>query len=363
MSPAALDSTTPLRVGIAGLGTVGGGVVTLLHQNLALMAKRSGRPVIVTAVSVRNPARTENLPLEGVAQHASPLSLVERDDVDVVVELLGGADGLALDLVEAALLAGKPVVTANKALLATHGYDLAIKAEAAGLPLLWEAAVMAGVPVVKGIRHGAVGDRALALSGIMNGTCAYILSTMERTGRSFADVLNEAGSKGYLEADPSLDIDGWDAAHKLCLLSSLAFGIKPDMSAIKVSGISQATPSRIEAVRLEGKALRLVAKARFVPESDKVEQSVGLEEIDRNSLLGSLQGTQNALELHLEHAGTLNWIGAGAGGAATALGVLSDLSLLARGFKALRSDTPWSYPVFGIPALELDDGRGVAHAG
>lgn len=229
--------TQPLRIALAGLGTVGAGVVKLLDTNAALIARRAGRPIEIVAVSARDRTRGRGVDLSRFEWADDTASLASRDDVDVVVELVGGSDGPALTLARTALGKGKALVTANKAMIAHHGLELAKMAEATGAPLKYEAAVAGGVPVIKGLREGAAANRIGHVYGVLNGTCNYILTTMEAEGRDFTEVLSEAQSLGYAEADPSFDIDGVDAAHKLSILASLAFGAAIDFGAVAITGI------------------------------------------------------------------------------------------------------------------------------
>ncbi|MDE8349797.1 MAG: homoserine dehydrogenase, partial [Acidocella sp.] len=201
-----------LQIGIAGLGTVGAGVVKLLHDNADLIAARAGRKITVTAVSARDKTRDRGVSLQGLGWHSDAVSLANDPHVDVVVELIGGSEGPARELAEAALAAGKPLVTANKALLAVHGTMLARAAEAAGVALGFEAAVAGGIPVIKALREGMAGNRISRVAGILNGTCNYILTVMREEKRDFHDVLADAQKLGYAETDPSFDIDGIDAA-------------------------------------------------------------------------------------------------------------------------------------------------------
>ncbi len=228
-----------LSIGIAGLGTVGGGTLKLLSDNAALIAARAGRPIAVTAVSARDRARDRGLSVAGLRWFDDPVALAADPGIDVLVEAIGGSEGPARAAVEAALALGKPVVTANKAMLAVHGAAIAALAEAKGAPLLFEAAVAGGIPAIKALREGLAANRISRVAGILNGTCNYILSTMRAEGREFAEVLAEAQKLGYAEADPSFDIDGIDAAHKLAILAALAFGRPVDFAAVHVEGIRE----------------------------------------------------------------------------------------------------------------------------
>jgi homoserine dehydrogenase len=271
----------PLRVGLAGLGTVGGGLLRLLAANATLIARRAGRPIQVTAISARDRARDRGVPTAQLRWHDDPVALAADPGVDVVVELIGGSDSPARDLVLAALAAGKPVVTANKALLALHGSELAERAAAACVPLAYEAAVAGGIPVIKALREGLAGNRIESISGILNGTCNYILTTMrERAGRergaSFAEVLAEAQLLGYAEADPSADIDGQDSAHKLAILAALAFGQTVDFAAVHVEGIRAIDALDIAYASELGYRIKLLGIARRTGpgQHDRIEARV-----------------------------------------------------------------------------------------
>ena len=222
----------PLRIALAGLGTVGGGVIRLLETNASLIERRAGRPIAIAALSARERHKDRGVDISRYAWDDDTTALAAREDVDVVVELIGGSDGPALTLARNALAHGKSLVTANKAMIAHHGLELAEAAERAGVALKFEAAVAGGIPVVTGLREGAAANALERVYGILNGTCNFILSTMEDTGRDFADVLAEAQAKGFAEADPSFDIDGIDAAHKLAILASIAFGSRIDFAPV-----------------------------------------------------------------------------------------------------------------------------------
>src|SRR6478735_7942846 len=255
----------PLRIALAGLGTVGGGVIRLLETNGALIARRTGRPIEIAAVCARDRSKDRGVDLSRYAWEDDMTLLAGRADIDVVVELVGGADGPALALARRTLAAGKGLVTANKAMIAHHGMELAEAAEAAnaglGAPLRFEAAVAGGIPVIKGLREGAAANAIGRIYGILNGTCNYILSTMERTGRDFGDVLKEAQDLGYAEADPSFDIDGVDAAHKLALLTSVAFGTPADIKALHVEGIRHVSSIDIKYAEEFGYRIKLLGVA------------------------------------------------------------------------------------------------------
>src|SRR5262245_33197553 len=227
----------PVRIAIAGLGTVGVGTVKLLREHADVLALRGGRALQVVAASARDLKKDRGIDLGSIRIESDPLALAKAADVDVVVEVIGGSDGIARQLIETAIANGKHVVTANKALLAVHGSAIARQAEAKGVILGFEAAVAGGIPIIKALREGLVGNRVKRLFGILNGTCNYILTTMRESGRDFADVLADAQKLGYAEADPSFDIDGIDAAHKLSLLTAVAFGVPVNFDGVHVEGI------------------------------------------------------------------------------------------------------------------------------
>ncbi|MEL6962148.1 MAG: homoserine dehydrogenase, partial [Pseudomonadota bacterium] len=254
--------TKALRIGIAGLGTVGAGVIQILRQNGELLSARAGKEVVITAVSARDRNRDRGVSLDDLRWYDDPTALVADPDVDAVVELIGGSDGIALELTRAALVAGKPVITANKALLAHHGAELASLAEANGVTIGYEAAVAGGIPIVKALREGLAGNRIISVYGILNGTCNYILTTMRETGRDFQDVLAEAQELGYAEADPTFDIDGIDSAHKLALLAALAFGCPPDFDAVNIEGIRHVSALDIAFATEMGLRIKLLGVAR-----------------------------------------------------------------------------------------------------
>ncbi len=251
--------TAPLKIGVAGLGTVGGGVLKLLDTHADLLAGRSGRRMIVTAVSARTRGRDRGVDLSAARWYEDAAALAADPEVDVVVELIGGSEGIARELCEAALSRGKHVVTANKALLALHGTGLARLAEENGVALAFEAAVAGGIPVIKGLREGLAANGIKEVHGILNGTCNYILTEMRETGREFGDVLGDAQKLGYAEADPSFDIDGVDAAHKLAILTSVAFGCAVDFESVHIEGIRHISALDIDYARELGYRIKLLA--------------------------------------------------------------------------------------------------------
>lgn len=332
-----------LKIGIAGLGNVGAGVFHLLRQNADIIAMRAGCELRVSAVSARDRKRDRGLDLAGVTWHDDPVSLASDQNVDVVVELMGGASGAAFDLVSRALALGKPVVTANKALLATRGAEVLALAAASNGSISFEAAVAGGIPVIKGLKEGLAANKIRAVYGILNGTCNYILSEMTHTGRAFADVLKEAQDKGYAEADPSFDIDGVDASHKLAILSGLAFGCVPDVAAIQTKGIRHVTSFDIQSAAELGYRIKLLGIARDT--GDGVEQSVEPCLVPERHPVAAVEGALNAVYVDGDFVGKVLFMGAGAGGNPTASAVVADIIDVARG-RAL--------PLMGIPAGQVN---------
>jgi len=299
-----------LRVGIAGLGTVGGGVLKLLQTQAELLEQRCGRRIAVTAVSARDRAKNRGVDLKSVRWHADPASLAADPQVDAVVELIGGADGPAKALCEAAIARGKHVVTANKALLAAHGVALARAAEAKGVVLAFEAAVAGGIPIVKALREGLAGNTVLRVYGILNGTCNYILTTMREKKREFADVLAEAQKLGYAELDPATDVDGIDAAHKLALLAALAYGAEVDLVGVHVEGIRHVSAQDIEFADELGYRIKLVGQARMTAHG--LEQRVTPAMVPLDSPIAHTEGVFNAVVVEGDFVGTTLFQGRGA---------------------------------------------------
>jgi homoserine dehydrogenase len=254
----------PLRLGIAGLGTVGVGVVKIIRIQATMLAARTGRDIQIAAVSARDAGKDRGVNLTGYAWESDPVALATRDDVDIFVELMGGADGPAKDATEAALAAGKDVVTANKAMLALHGQALAEQAEAAGQVINYEAAVAGGIPIIKALREGLAGNEITRVMGVMNGTCNYILTRMESAGLPYDTVFQEAADLGYLESDPTLDVGGIDASHKLAILSAIAFGTRPDFAGIELEGIERVTIEDIHQAADMGFRIKLLGVALAV---------------------------------------------------------------------------------------------------
>jgi len=333
--------TTPLRIAIAGLGTVGGAVVKALHRRGDELSRRAGRSLEIVAVSARERGKARSGDISGFAWQPDAIALA-KTKADVVVELIGGEDGVARATVEAALQAGKHVVTANKALLARHGARLALSAEDKSLALKFEAAIAGGIPIVKALRESLIAHGVVAVRGILNGTCNFILTNMEATGRPFAEVLRDAQSLGYAEADPSLDVGGGDTAHKLALLSSLAFGTKPDLDHMTVEGIERITPDDIRFAREFGFRIKLLGIARRVGEG--IDQRVQPAMVRASTPLADVDGAFNAVLADAGEAGPYFFEGRGAGAAPTASAVVADIVDIARGAVG---------PAFGVPARDL----------
>ena len=331
-----------LRVGVAGLGTVGASVVRQMARERALLALRCGRPIEVVAVTARSRDKKRELDLRKIRWAESPQALAVDPDVDVFVELMGGEGDPAKSAVEAALAAGKSVVTANKALLARHGVKLAALAEKHHVALNFEAAVGGAIPIVKTLREGLAGNSLSRVYGILNGTCNYILTRMEREKMSFADCLKEAQRLGYAETDPSFDIEGHDTAQKLAIVASLAFGIKVSQSAIYAEGISSLTPEDLEAADELGYRVKLLGVAMRTETG--IEQRVHPTMVPKESAIAQVMGVTNALSIDADGIAPITLVGPGAGGAATASAVVADIADIARGVCA---------PPFGRPTQEL----------
>jgi homoserine dehydrogenase len=332
-----------LRVGIAGLGTVGTSVVRLLERQHAALASRTGREIRVTCVAARDRTRDRGIETSGLRWFDDPVALATSSDIDLFVELIGGDEGPARAAVEAALAAGKPVVTANKALLAKHGMALAAMAERTHAALAFEASVAGGIPIVKTLREGLAGNQIVRVYGILNGTCNYILTRMELEKLSFDECLTEAQALGYAEADPTFDIGGFDSAHKLAILSSLAFGTAIDAEAIHVEGIDSITLADLEAAEELGYRIKRLGVAQ---RTDKgIEQRVHPTMVPRSSSIAQVMGVTNAVTIDADAVKELTLLGPGAGGDATASAVVADIADIAKGVR--------SAP-FGLPVGSLD---------
>jgi homoserine dehydrogenase len=331
-----------MRVGIAGLGTVGTGVFRLLRQNAELIARRCGRPIEVAAVSARDRARERGIDVSPCRWFDDPVALAGDPGVDVVVELIGGAEGAARQVCEAALSARHHVVTANKALLARHGTALARAAEAADVTLACEAAVAGGIPIIKALREGLAGNRVRRVYGILNGTCNFILTTMRESGRSFDDVLAEAQRLGYAEADPSFDIDGVDAAHKLAILTGMTFGCAIDLDGVHVEGIRRVSALDIAFAEELGYRIKLIGSARQTAHG--IEQRVHPCMVPLAAPIAHVEGVFNAVVAQGDFVGDSVYTGRGAGAGPTASAVAADLIDIACGRRTA---------TFGVPAGAL----------
>lgn len=332
----------PLRVGVAGLGTVGAAVLRLLERQRPTLELRCGRAIVVTAVSARDRGRARGLDLAGIAWHDDPVALAQSPDIDIFVELIGGADGPALAATQAAIAAGKSVVTANKAMLAHHGSELAASAEAQKRALRIEASVAGGIPIVKTLREGLVGNTVERVYGILNGTCNYILSRMEAEKISFDACLKDAQALGYAEADPTFDIGGFDTAHKLAILTSLAFGTKVDAEAVAVEGIESITLADLQAADDLGYRVKLLGVAKRT--ASGIEQRVHPTMVPKSSAIAQIMGVTNAVVANADAVRETMLSGPGAGGEATASAVVADIADIAKGDLS---------PCFGLPANAL----------
>jgi homoserine dehydrogenase len=344
--------SAPLRLGLAGLGTVGGGVVRMLQAHGDLIAARAGRPVEIAAVSARSRHRDRGVELTEYGWEDDPVALARRGDVDLVIEAMGGEDGPAKATVLAALTGGKHVVTANKAMLARHGQALAEAAEAAGVALRFEAAVAGGVPVVKALTEGLAGNAVTRVTGVLNGTCNYILTRMQAEDAPYDRVLADAQRLGYAEADPSFDVGGMDAAQKLALLAAIAFGTRLDPDGMTVEGIERVRLADIEHAAELGYRIKLLGVARM--------GEAGLESrmqpclVPAESDLGRLEGVTNMVVLEGDFVGRIVLSGPGAGEGPTASAILGDVIDIARGLVI---------PAFGRPAAGLAQARRAGDAG
>lgn len=335
----------PLRLGIAGLGTVGVGVVKIVQGHAEVLAQRCGRAIEITAVSARDASKDRGVDVSAYDWVDDPVDLAGRDDVDVVVELIGGSEGPVKELVEAALANGKSVVTANKALLAHHGFALAKLAEDNDAGLAYEAAVAGGIPIIKALREGFAGNAIDAVYGILNGTCNYMLTAMRETGRDFDVILKEAQEAGYAEADPSFDIDGIDAGHKLALLSAIAFGTRPDFSSLQIEGIRKITAEDIAYADELGYRIKLLGIAKRLDDG-QVMQVLEPCLVPLSCPIASVEDVYNAVYVNSDSADTALLTGRGAGQGPTASAVMADVVDLARGTKV---------PTFGVPADALTE--------
>ncbi|MDC0736697.1 homoserine dehydrogenase [Cognatishimia sp. SS12] len=336
--------TTPLRLGIAGLGTVGIGVVKIVRQKAKLLEARTGRPVVITAVSARSRDKDRGVVLSDYAWEDDPVALAQRDDVDVFVELMGGHDGTTKAAIEAAIAAGKDVVTANKALLAHHGQALAEAAEAKGCVIRYEAAVAGGIPVIKALTEGLAGNEITRVMGVMNGTCNYILTRMQDAKLPYDEVFAEADALGYLEADPNLDVGGIDAGHKLAILASIAFGTQVAFDRVQLEGIQRISIDDIRQAKDMGYRIKLLGVAQMTGRG--LEQRMTPCLVPADSPLGQLKGGTNMVVIEGDAVEQVVLRGPGAGEGPTASAVVGDICDVARGLRL---------PTFGVPAKDLKE--------
>lgn len=340
------QSSDVLGVAIAGLGTVGVGVIRILENQADTMMMRAGMSLKVRAVSARDRSRDRGVDLSGYDWVDDTASLAARGDVDVVIELVGGSDGTALALARNTLKAGKAFITANKALIAVHGRELAALAEENGSFLAFEAAVAGGIPILKAIREGLSANKISNLRGILNGTCNYILTRMENEGLDFAEVLADAQKLGYAEADPTFDVDGIDTAHKTAILAALAFGVAPDFDAIECDGIRSIASVDIDYAGTLGYTIKLLGSVRQTEKG--IEQHVHPAMVPLKSALAAVGGATNAVQVYGDAVGETVYIGAGAGELPTASAVVADLIDY-----ACTKESGTFRPPFGVPASRL----------
>ncbi len=334
--------TAALRLAFAGLGTVGTGTLQLLRQHQDLIAARCGRPILIAAVSARDQAKDRGIDLSGLRWVEDADAMAADPEIDVVLELIGGAEGIARRVAETAIANGKHLVTANKALLAHHGTALARGAEAAGVTLAYEGAVAGGIPIIKLLREGLAANDITRIYGILNGTCNYILSAMRETGEDFTEVLAEAQALGYAEADPSFDVDGIDSAHKLAILTALAFGCELRFDEVHVEGIREISPLDIVYADELGYRIKLLGLARLV--GDGVEQRVHPSLVRKEAPIANIEGVLNAVVAEGDYVGSVLAEGRGAGTKPTASAVVADVIDIARGIRL---------PTFAVPATDL----------
>jgi homoserine dehydrogenase len=336
----------PLKVGLAGLGTVGGALLHLLDRERATLRERCGRSIEVVAVTARSRSKSRTVDVQALRWAADPVELAADPEIDVFVELIGGADDPAKSAIATALGAGKSVVTANKALLAHHGVALAALAEERHVALNFEAAVGGAIPIVKTLRGGLAGSSCVRVYGILNGTCNYILTRMEREKLSFSECLEDAQRLGYAEADPTFDIEGHDTAQKLAILASLAFGTKVNPDAVYVEGISSIEPEDLEAADELGYRVKLLGVA--VRTDKGIEQRVHPTMVRKDSAIAQVMDVTNAVSVDAGGIAPITLVGPGAGGAATASAVMSDLGDIARGVRA----APFGWPTSDLASIE-----------
>ena len=316
-----------INIGIAGLGTVGSEVAKQLQSNSEFLNRKAGKQLNLVAISANNKNKNRNFDLSNLKWFTNAASMSETNEIDLVVELIGGSDGIALDLCKNSLIKGKSVVTANKAMMSKHGYELAKISEKNKCSIAFEASVAGCIPIIKSLRDALSGTRVNSISGILNGTCNFILTEMREKGISFAEVLKDAQEKGYAEADPTFDVDGIDAAQKLTILSAIAFGIAPDNKNLSISGIRDVDVTDILFAEELGYRIKLLAYSKL---DNGLVQEVSPCMISLDKQISNVEGVLNAVELETELAGSVLLTGYGAGAEATATAVLSDIISIAQ---------------------------------
>ena len=332
----------PLNIAVAGLGTVGTGILKILEKNADILKKRLGRPLQVKAVCARDKTKTRDVNLHGIDWVENTLALTERNDIDIIVEVIGGSDNPSRLLIERALTSGKHVVTANKALLAEHGHSLALIAEENNMALRFEAAVAGGIPIIKALTEGLSSNCVNRIAGVMNGTCNFILTRMETTGESYEKIFKEAQDLGFVEANPKLDVGGIDAAQKLAILSSISFQNQIDFNSIEIEGIESISLFDIENAKAMGYRIKLIGMSQLT--DDGLYQEVQPCLVPQSSALSQLEGGSNMVIIDSDFIGRTSFSGPGAGGGPTASAIVSDIVDIGNGKIA---------PVFGIKAKYL----------
>lgn len=343
------QQSTQINIGIAGLGTVGGNVVRILTENIASLKQKTGRPIVIKAVSARDKSKDRGLNLQNIIWYDNPLDLAKDQNINIVVELIGGADGVARQLAEASLAAGKHYVTANKALIATHGYKLAEIAENNNVALAFEPAVAGGIPIIKILKEALVASTPSRITGIMNGTCNYILTKMQKTGSDFATILKEAQDLGYAEADPSFDIDGIDTAHKLAILTSIGFQVPVNLGTMYIEGIRDIELTDVKYAEELGYKIKLLGITTL--KSNKIEQHVYPCLVKNEHQVAAASYVDNAIFIEGNNMSSLLLQGPGAGGSATATAVIADIVDIAAG----RFTYPFSVPTNNLKNYQAFD--------
>ena len=339
----------PVKVGVLGLGTVGGGTVNVLKRNVAEIARRAGREIVITRASAKDLNKTRICDTQGIMLSNDPMDIINDPDIEIVIELIGGA-GPVKEWVLKAIENGKHVVTANKSLIALHGNEIFAKASEKGVIVAFEAAVAGGIPIIKAIREGLSGNEIEWLAGIINGTGNFILTEMRDKGRDFLDVLAEAQALGYAEADPTFDVEGIDAGHKLTILASIAFGIPLQFDKVFTEGITQITRLDVEYAEQLGYRIKHLGIARKTAEG--IELRVHPTLIPERRLIANVNGVMNAVLVKGDAVGATLYYGAGAGAEPTASAVVADVVDVVR---ALTSDPENRVPHLAFQSDAIED--------